>query len=110
PDFPLGTDVSGRDILAGLLYGARVSLFVGVVASLGATILGGVIGAIAGYVGGMVDDVLMRIVDFFLTIPSFVLAVVIVAIFTPTLGTVTASIAVVFLHFVVRLLHCRFLV
>lgn len=106
--FPLGTDVSGRDMLAGLLYGARVSLFVGVVASLGATLLGTVAGGIAGYFGGLVDDVLMRIVDFFLTIPSFVLAVVIVAIFTPTIGVITASIAIVSWPSVARLVRGEF--
>jgi len=106
--FPLGTDVSGRDILAGLLHGARVSLFVGIVASLGATIVGGAVGAVAGYVGGWVDDLLMRVVDFFLTIPSFVLAVVIVAIFTPTIGTITASIAVVSWPSVARLVRGEF--
>jgi len=107
-EFPLGTDVSGRDILAGLLYGARVSLFVGIVASLGATFIGVVVGAVSGYFGGIVDDVLMRIVDFFLTIPSFVLAVVIVAIFSPTLLVVTASIAIVSWPSVARLVRGEF--
>ena len=75
--FPLGTDVSGRDILAGLLNGARVSLLIGLCASLAATAIGLLVGGVAGYYGGWLDIVLKRTTDFFLTIPSFVLAVVI---------------------------------
>jgi peptide/nickel transport system permease protein len=108
--FPLGTDVSGRDILAGLLHGARVSLLIGVIASLGATAIGVVVGGVAGYFGGWVDDVLMRVVDFFLTIPSFVLAVVIVAIFSPSVGVITASIAAVSWPSVARLVRGEFVV
>jgi peptide/nickel transport system permease protein len=106
--FLLGTDVSGRDILAGLLHGARISLFVGIVASLGATLIGVTVGAVSGYFGGVVDDVLMRVVDFFLTIPSFVLAVVIVAIFSPTVGVITGSIAIVSWPSVARLVRGEF--
>jgi peptide/nickel transport system permease protein len=107
--FPLGTDVSGRDILAGLLHGARVSLLIGVVASLGAGLLGVAVGALAGYYGGITDDVLMRLTEFFLTIPSFVLAVVIVAIFAPTVYTVTAAIGLVSWPTVARLARAEFL-
>lgn len=106
--FPLGTDVSGRDILAGLLNGARISLFVGFAASLGATFLGVLVGSIAGYFGGLVDDILMRIVDFFLTIPSFVLAVVIVAVLSPSLWVITATIAIVSWPSVARLVRGEF--
>lgn len=104
-EFPLGTDVSGRDILSGLLNGARVSLFVGLAASFGATLIGTVVGAFAGYFGGWVDDVLMRVVDFFLTIPSFVLVVVIVAVLSPTLPIITLSIAIVSWPSVARLVR-----
>ncbi|GAB5373924.1 MAG: ABC transporter permease [Acuticoccus sp.] len=106
--FPLGTDVSGRDILAGLLYGARVSLFVGIVASLLATSVGVLVGALAGFFGGVVDDILMRIVDFFLTIPSFVLAVVLVAILNPTITIITLTIAIVSWPSVARLVRGEF--
>jgi peptide/nickel transport system permease protein len=108
-DFPLGTDVSGRDILAGLIHGARVSLLIGVVASLGAGLIGVSVGAVAGYYGGLADDALMRITEFFLTIPSFVLAVVIVAIFAPTVVTVTAAIGLVSWPTVARLARAEFL-
>ena len=107
--FLLGTDVSGRDILAGLLHGARVSLLIGIAASLAATLVGLVVGAAAGYAGGWVDTVLMRITDFFLTIPSFVLAVVIVAIFQPSVLVITAAIAVVSWPSVARLTRAEFL-
>lgn len=108
-EFPLGTDVSGRDILAGIIHGARVSLLIGIVASLCATVIGVTFGALAGYYGGMLDDFLMRSTEFFLTIPSFVLAVVIVAIFSPTVVTVTAAIAVVSWPSVARLARGEFI-
>ncbi len=107
--FPLGTDVSGRDILAGLIGGARVSLLIGLVASCGATLVGIVVGALAGYRGGWVDTVLMRFTDFFLTIPSFVLAVVIIAIFSPSIVTVTTAIAVESWPPVARLVRAEFM-
>jgi peptide/nickel transport system permease protein len=108
-EFPLGTDVSGRDILAGLVHGARVSLLIGVVATLGATVLGVTLGAVAGWHGGLVDDVVMRATEFFLTIPSFVFAVVLVAIFSPSVVSVTAAIAAVSWPSVARLARAEFL-
>lgn len=106
--FPFGTDVSGRDILAGLLHGARVSLLIGLSASLAATAIGLVVGGTAGFYGGWLDIVLMRTTDFFLTIPSFVLAVVIVAIFQPSIFTITAAIAIVSWPSVARLARAEF--
>lgn len=105
----LGTDVSGRDILAGIVHGASVSLAIGVIATLAATAVGVTFGALAGYYGGWIDEVLMRITDFFLTIPSFVLAVVLVAIFSPTTTSVTAAIAVVSWPSVARLMRGEFI-
>lgn len=107
--FPLGTDVAGRDILAGIVHGARVSLAISVLASLAATIVGVSFGAIAGYYGGRIDDVLMRTTEFFLTIPSFVLAVVLVAIFQPSVVTITIAIAVVSWPSVARLARGEFI-
>ena len=105
----LGTDVSGRDILAGLLHGASVSLSVGLVSTAVATLIGVTFGATAGYFGGWLDEVLMRVTDFFLTIPSFVLAVVLVAIFSPTRTSVTLAIAVVSWPSVARLMRGEFM-
>jgi len=75
----LGTDEVGRDILARLIYGARVSLYVGLMATLGTESIGALIGAISGYYGGMVDQVLMRIVDFMLTLPTLPILLVLSA-------------------------------
>jgi peptide/nickel transport system permease protein len=105
----LGTDVSGRDILAGLIHGARVSLLIGIAASLGATLFGLVVGAIAGYYGRAIDTVLMRCTDFFLTIPSFVLVIVIIAIFRPSVASVTAAIAAVSWPQVARIARAEFI-
>jgi peptide/nickel transport system permease protein len=107
--FVLGTDVSGRDMLAGLLHGARVSLLIGILASLGATLFGLIVGATAGYYGRVVDTILMRCTDFFLTIPSFILAIVIIAIFRPSVATVTLAIAAVSWPQVARLARAEFI-
>ena len=108
-EFPLGTDVSGRDILAGIIHGAPVSLAIGIIASLAATLVGVAFGAVAGYYGGLIDDTLMRTTEFFLTIPSFILAVVIVAIFSPTVVSITAAIALVSWPAVARLVRGEFI-
>src|SRR3954453_12163414 len=63
--FPLGTDALGRDVMAGLMHGARVSLLLGVVSTAVALIIGVPLGAAAGYAGGFVDDALMRFTEFF---------------------------------------------
>lgn len=107
--FLLGTDVSGRDILAGIIRGAPVSLAIGVAASLCATLVGVALGALAGYYGGFVDDAIMRTTEFFLTIPSFILAVVLVAIFSPTVVSITIAIAVVSWPSVARLVRGEFI-
>jgi peptide/nickel transport system permease protein len=75
----LGTDELGRSVLAGVLYGIRVTLEVGFFAALVSTLLGVAIGAVAGFYGGWLDTAMMRVAEFFQVIPSFVLAAVIVA-------------------------------
>jgi peptide/nickel transport system permease protein len=107
--FWLGTDVSGRDMLAGLIHGARVSLLIGIAASLCATLVGLIVGAVAGYYGRAVDNILMRCTDFFLTIPSFVLAVVLIAIFRPSVTNVTIAIGIVSWPPVARLVRAEFI-
>src|ERR1700733_13922307 len=81
---PLGTDVNGYDILGRLMVGGQISLEVGLAAALLATGLGVLWGAIAGYFGGVVDAVMMRLVDALLSIPTLFLALVVVSIFPPT--------------------------
>jgi peptide/nickel transport system permease protein len=92
---PLGTDALGRDVMAGVIFGARVSLLVGLVSTLAALAVGVPLGALAGYFGGKVDDALMRFTEFFQTIPSFALAIVLVAIMQPSIQSIVASIAIV---------------
>lgn len=91
----LGSDMLGRDIAAGIAHGARVSLLIGLVSSLVALLIGVTLGALAGFYGGWVDDVIMRFTELFQTIPNFVLAVMIVAIFTPSIGSLVFAIAIV---------------
>lgn len=79
----LGTDTYGRDIFARIIFGARISLFVGIVTISMSLAGGAVIGATAGYYGGRIDNVLMRVMDVFLAIPSILLAISIVAALGP---------------------------
>jgi len=103
--FLLGTDPMGRDLAAGLAHGARVSLLVGLVSTAVSLLIGIPIGALAGYFGGWVDDVLMRFTEFFQSVPSFALAVVLVAIFQPSITSIVVAIAVVSWPPVARLLR-----
>ncbi|MDQ1079235.1 ABC transporter permease [Pseudoroseomonas cervicalis] len=105
----LGTDSLGRDLAAGIAHGARVSLLVGAVSTVAALAIGVSLGAIAGYLGGLADDLVMRFTEFFQTIPSFVLAILIVAIFTPTLASIVFAIAIVSWPPVARVVRAEFL-
>ncbi|MFX0542249.1 ABC transporter permease [Roseovarius sp. S4756] len=91
----LGTDALGRDVLSGLFHGAYVSLIVGLVSTIVALAIGVPVGALAGYFAGRTDDALMRFTEFFQTIPSFALAIVLLAIFQPSLTFVIIAIAIV---------------
>ncbi|OIJ16249.1 peptide ABC transporter permease [Anaerobacillus arseniciselenatis] len=84
-EFLLGTDHLGRDILSRLLYGGRVSLFVGFVAMVGAVTIGTTVGAVAGYFGGLVDAFLMRLVDIIISFPNIFLLITLVAVLEPSL-------------------------
>jgi peptide/nickel transport system permease protein len=81
---PLGTDANGYDVLGRLMMAGQISLIVGIAAAALATIVGVLWGAVAGYFGGPLDSVMMRIVDAMLSIPTLFLALVVVAIVTPT--------------------------
>ncbi|RPE01040.1 dipeptide ABC transporter permease DppC [Candidatus Pantoea deserta] len=90
----LGTDDVGRDVLSRLMYGARLSLLVGCLVVVLSLILGVIFGLMAGYLGGAIDATIMRLVDIMLALPSLLLALVLVAIFGPSI--VNASIALTF--------------
>lgn len=91
---PFGTDELGRDVLQYIVYGAQVSLYVGFGAAFAATILGGLIGALSGYIGGRADTVIMRITEIFQSMPTFVLAALIVALLGPGNNRVILVIAI----------------
>ncbi len=108
PAFPLGTDSMGRDVLAGILHGTRVSLAVGIAATLLGLVAGVLVGATAGYYGGRIDDALLRIIEICQTLPNFVLVVVLVAITQPTAATISIAIAIVTWPNVARLVRAEF--
>ena len=85
PDHPLGTDKLGRDILSRLIFGSRVSLIVGFIVVGIALTVGVTLGAISGYFGGLVDNIIMRIVDVVIAFPFLILAIAIVSIVGPSL-------------------------
>ena len=95
-DHPLGTDKLGRDMLSRIIYGARVSLAVSLVAIFVGGIIGTVLGMISGYFGGWVDALLMRLVDISLSFPTILVALVLVAAVGPSFSTVI-TVVVVFL-------------
>jgi peptide/nickel transport system permease protein len=109
PRFPLGTDVLGRDLLAAILFGAKVSLTIGLAATLCATIVGTIVGATAGYFGGVVDRIMMGVTEVFQTIPPFVLAVVVVAAFKPSLWSIVTAISLVSWPPLARLVRAQFM-
>jgi peptide/nickel transport system permease protein len=86
--YPLGSDASGYDVLGRLMSGGQSSLELGFAVALTTTVIGTLYGAFAGYVGGIVDAVMMRVVDTFLAIPGLVLLLILVSMFTPTLGLI----------------------
>ncbi len=108
PDYPLGTDALGRDVLAGLVHGARVSLAIGAAATLVSVVAGVLVGATSGYFGGRIDDALVKLVEVFQTIPGFILLIVTVAIAQPTIPAITLAIALVSWPAVARLVRAEF--
>jgi len=107
--FLFGTDSLGRDVAAGVVHGARISLLLGLVSTACAVLIGTTVGAVSGYFAGVVDDVLMRLTEFFQTIPSFMLALVLVAVLAPSVWTIVLAIAVVSWPPVARLVRAEFL-
>jgi peptide/nickel transport system permease protein len=92
-DYFLGGDTVGRDVLSRLMYGARISLMVALVALISGTIVGTALGLIAGYFGGLVDETIMRIVDIWFGLPFVLIALVIAVLLGPSLTTMMTLLA-----------------
>lgn len=107
--YPFGTDMLGRDITAGLVWGARVSLMIGLLSTIIALAFGILVGATAGYCGGAIDDALMRFTEFFQTIPQLALAVVIVAVLSPSIYSIMGAIMAVSWPPAARLVRSEFM-
>lgn len=107
--FLLGSDSLGRDVASGIAHGAKTSLLIGLIATLAAVFIGVIFGALAGYYGGRTDDILMRITEVFQTIPSFVFAILLVAILKPSINSIVIAITVVSWPSVARLVRGEFL-
>jgi ABC-type dipeptide/oligopeptide/nickel transport systems, permease components len=109
-DYPLGTDQLGRDMLSRIIHGTRISLLVGVSSVLLALFVGVPFGMIAGFYGGRIDTVIMRAMDLILAFPIYLLAIILMVIFTPTAGLigtmkVTGAIAIVRIPIYARLVR-----
>jgi len=107
--FVFGSDTLGRDVASGIAHGARTSLMIGGLATAVAVFIGVLLGGLAGYYGGWIDDILMRVTEMFQTIPSFVFAILIVAIMKPSIQSIVIAIAVVSWPAVARLVRGEFL-
>lgn len=105
PQYLLGTDRFGRDVLSRLIYGAQVSLTVGILANGLAMVIGVFVGSVAGFVGGLVESVLMRITDMILGIPMLLLAMALVAVWSANLGIIVIVIAISYWTQMARVIH-----
>lgn len=105
----LGTDYLGRDVLAGIVNGGRLTLVVGAAAAVITVAIGVIVGALAGFYSGWVDTLLMRVTEFFQVLPSLLFAMVLVTLFSPTILTITIAIGVASWPTVARLTRAEFL-
>ena len=105
-----GTDDVGRDVLSRLMYGARLSLLVGCLVVVLSLLMGVILGLVAGYFGGIIDNVIMRVVHIMLALPSLLLALVLVAVFGPSIGNAALALTFVALPHYVRLTRAAVLV
>ena len=107
--FLLGSDTLGRDVAAGIAHGAKTSILIGLLATIAAVFIGIIFGALAGYYGGVIVDALMRVTEIFQTIPSFVFAILLVAIMKPSIESIVIAITVVSWPAVARLVRGEFM-
>ncbi len=101
--FPLGTDGDGHDMLSRLIFGARVSLFIGFAVMAVSFVIGATLGLLAAMAGPVADVAITRVMDLIMAVPSFVLAILVVAILGPSLANTIVAIAIVYLPRYVRL-------
>lgn len=106
---PLGTDALGRDLAAGIVHGARVSLLVGFSAAMIGLVIGTTVGALAGYFGGVIDNVLVRLTELFQTIPTILLVIVILAIGDPSVALIVLAIGIASWPMIARLARSQFM-
>lgn len=106
--YPLGTDAMGRDVIAGIFHGARVSLLIGVSATVIGLLIGTLFGSIGGYFGGVIDNILVRITALFQTMPAFLLVIILLAIATPSVYLIALSIGITSWPTVARLVRAEF--
>ena len=109
PEFPLGTDYLGRDLIAGLLVGGGPTLAVGAAAAALTMVIGVTLGALSGYFGGWIDNLLMRFTEFFQVLPALLFAMVLVTLFSPSLTMIAIAIGVVSWPQTARLTRAEFL-
>ncbi|MCB0384984.1 MAG: ABC transporter permease subunit [Bdellovibrionales bacterium] len=107
--FLLGTDDIGRDVLSRLIYGARVSLGVGLMVVTLTLAVGGFLGLVAGYFGGWIDSVILRAVDVLMSLPSILLAIVVVAVLGPSLTNAVIAVSIVALPSFIRIVRASVL-
>ena len=105
----LGTDYLGRDLMAGIINGARVSIIIGLSAAFMSVVIGVSVGALAGFYRGWIEEVLMRITEFFQVLPTLLFAMVIVALFGASLPMITFAIGIVSWTAVARITRSEFL-
>ena len=101
----MGTDALGRDVMARLIYGARISLTIGLITAISALTIGGLIGAVAGFYGGKLDDILMRIMDIFLSLPSMLLAIAVIASLGSGITNIMIAVAVSYIPYYARIIR-----
>ncbi len=107
--FIFGTDYLGRDLLAMIINGARVSLIIGLAAAVVSIVIGVTIGALAGFYRGIIEEILMRITEFFQVLPTLLFSMVIVALFGASLPMITLAIGIVSWTAVARITRAEFL-
>jgi peptide/nickel transport system permease protein len=105
----LGRDDAGKDVLSQLIYGARISLLIGFTASFMSMLIGTIVGLVAGYYGGRIDNLLMRLVDFLLVIPTLPLMLVIISVWGRGMGKIILVIGLLYWTYMARLVRSQVL-